>query len=198
VPKSIAKIAQSVDGDARISQHVDAQVAVFHGALDFSDNGLHWTHVGHRSERNETVAHPAEFRHRIVVRPDAIELERRVVVKESSARAVGKQNLAINPVSVQRLEPLRWIVDFPRHFLPTLRIIAAIGHRRWAIADIAALNLAIHQPALDRSRIFLILDLDDVGNSIAPTLRRHARRIGVLIQLAVRVGTDQTEFNFHF
>src|ERR1044071_3557943 len=197
MPESVAEIFKPFYSDARVRQHVDPQMAGLHRALDFLDDNFDWAHVRNRGERNEAIAHAAVFRYRVVVGSDAIELELRIVVEKSSARAVGKQHLGVDAIAIQSDQPLRRLVNFPRPFFPALGIIAALFHRRWAIAYVAALNLAIDHPALDRMRKFLFLDLDDVGNSIAPFLRRHARRIGVRAKLPVRIRTDQTKLCFH-
>ena len=169
----------------------------FNGALDLADDRFDGTHVRHRGKRNEAVAHPAKFGERVVIGPDAVKLELRVAVEESATRSVGKQNFGIDPVPVQRFEATRGIVNFQRHFLPALWIVAPLFHRRRTITNVAALNLAVDDPALDRKRKLVFPHLDQVWDFFSPLLLGHAACIGVLAKLAVRIGTDQTEFYFH-
>src|SRR5690242_21298613 len=88
MPESVSDIFEPFYSETRIGQHVDAQMAGLHGALDLRDDGFNRAHVRNRREGNETIAHPPVFRHAVVVSSDAIELESRIVVKESSARTV--------------------------------------------------------------------------------------------------------------
>src|SRR4030095_3419762 len=101
-------------------------------------------------QRDKTLARLTELGQSIIVGAHAGKLEFDVVVKKSSARSVGKQHLGIDAISVQRLEAFRRLINFSRTFLPALRIIAALRHRRWTIANVTALNFAIYNPAFHR------------------------------------------------
>src|SRR5688500_14855765 len=190
MPEWDAEILETFYRGARVSQHVNPHVAALRSAFYLGDDGRQRTHERDNGQRNKAIARGAIFRKRIVVGPHAVELEFRVVIEKSSARTVGKQNLPIDPIAIQSFEALRGLIDRARHFLPTLRIVAAFIHRRRAIADIPTLNLAIDDPALDRIGKFLIPHFDDMRNPVSPLLLGHASRIGVFAELSVRIRAD--------
>src|SRR5437763_5868627 len=114
MPERIAEIFETLHRDARIRQNVNAPMAGLNGALHLADDRFDGAHVRHCGKRNEAVACPAKFGESIVIGPDAVKLELRVAVEESATGSVGKQNFAIDPVSIQRFKATRGIVDFER------------------------------------------------------------------------------------
>src|ERR1700754_881503 len=78
VPKRIAETSETFQGDARIRQNVDAHMSRLNGALHLADNRFDGTHVRHSGKWNEAIACPPEFSERVIIGPDAVELERRV------------------------------------------------------------------------------------------------------------------------
>src|SRR5687767_9291754 len=151
MPEWVAEILEPLYRNARISEYIDSLVSGFRGPLCLTHDRIHGAHERNNSQRNKAIANPPKFGKRVVVGPNAVELKCHIVVKKSPARTIGKQNLSVDPVAIQRFQALRGLVDFKRSFLPALRIVTAFFHRRGAIADIAALNLTIDDPALDRS-----------------------------------------------
>src|SRR5262249_38338356 len=114
----------------------------------------------------------------------------RIVIKKRSSGTVGKKNLGIDAIPIQRFRPFTGIIDFTWNFFPTLRIIVPFLRRRRAIAYIAMLNFAVDDPALHRKIEFFFSYLDDMRNSVAPFLFRHPARVSILAELAVGVGAD--------
>src|SRR5581483_1866245 len=125
------------------------------------------------------------------------ELERLAALIISPAGAVREQHFGVDAVAVERARPRRRIVDLARHLFPSLRIIAALRHRGRAVAHVAALDLAVDDPALDGKSIFFLARLDNARDAVAPLRARHAVRKRVFIELSVGVGADEAVAEFH-
>src|SRR5262245_10457049 len=182
-PKWVAEVFQPLHSDAWITEHVDAKVPRFDRALDFRDNRFDGTHEWNYRERDKALARLPELGQSIIVGAHASKFEFDVVIKKSPARPIGKQHLGVDAVAVQRLEAFRRLIDFSRNFLPALRIIAALGHRRRAIADVTALNFAIHDPTFHRMIEFFIAHFDHMRNSVAPLRLGHPAGVCVPAKL---------------
>src|SRR5215469_4997554 len=90
LPKGIAEIFQSVHRHTGIAQHVDAEMTRFDCALYLGDDCVDRAHKGNYCERDEPLARLTKLCQSVVVGAHAGKLELGVVVKESSARPVGK------------------------------------------------------------------------------------------------------------
>src|ERR687891_1558598 len=125
-------------------------MSAFDCAFDLGHDGLDRAKKWNYGKWNETVADLPECAKSVVIRSDASDLELRIAIKESSARAVREKHIRVHAVSIQGVESLCRVVDFERNLLPALRIIAFLVHRRWTVADVSALNLTVHHPAFHR------------------------------------------------
>ena len=123
-----SRFFRSLHRDARIAEHVDADVPGLTARSTSATIVSDGTHEGIAASGMKPVADLAKFGERIVVgaarKPSS---NSGVAVKESSARAVGKQHFGIDPVAVTALRG-----DSPARkppsgtSLPALRIVAPL------------------------------------------------------------------------
>src|SRR5262249_28065014 len=60
-----------------------------------------------------------------------------------------------------------------------------------------ALNFAVDDPPLHRKIKLFFMHLDNMRDAITPLGFGHPARVGILIELSVRIGANQAILNFH-
>ena len=195
MPVGIVEVLQILVGVMRLADHHDAAVAQANRPLDFGDRLLDTAQVRNDGQRHIPIADLDPLGQRVVVRAHTVELEFGVALKERRAldRIVGKDDLRIQAILVQGLQPFNRVVNVARHLVPTLwecppqRVV----HDRRTIDDAPiADELAVDEPALDRivvrnRHVLAFGGVLEVGDGVAPLFPGHSAGERVLVELGV-------------
>src|SRR5262249_40012792 len=128
-------------------------MALVYGPLHFRHGDVNAAHVGNDGQRHIALAHLAPLGERVVVGSHTVQLKLGTALEEAATlhRIIGKQNLGVNAVLIQRPQAVHRVVDVTGDLVPMLWEVFAhrvIHDRRTIDHTTVPHHLSVHYPAL--------------------------------------------------